>query len=74
MERLIKSKVEPGRVAIQWLGQGGFAFKSHAGPVLVVDPYLSDSANTDGTAARLVDIRSGPKMFGSTTSFSPMII
>ena len=61
MERLIKSKVEPGRVAIQWLGQGGFAFKSHAGPVLVVDPYLSDSANTDGTAARLVDIPVRPK-------------
>ena len=47
MERLIKSKVEPGRVAIQWLGQGGFAFKAHAGDVIVVDPYLSDSANAE---------------------------
>jgi len=61
MERLIKSKVEPGRVAIQWLGQGGFAFKSHAGQVLVVDPYLSDSANASGSAARLADIPIRPK-------------
>lgn len=61
MERLIKSKVEPGRVAIHWLGQGGFAFKAHAGDVLVVDPYLSDSANADGSAARLVDIPVRPK-------------
>ena len=61
MERLIKSKVEAGRVAIQWLGQGGFAFKSHGGDVLAVDPYLSDSANSDGNAARLVDIPVRPK-------------
>ena len=45
MERLVKAKVEPGRVAIHWLGQGGFALKGHAGDVIVVDPYLSDSAN-----------------------------
>ncbi len=61
MERLIKSKVEAGRVAIQWLGQGGFAFKAHSGDVIVVDPYLSDSANGDGNAARLVDIPVRPK-------------
>ena len=61
MERLIKAKVEPGRVAIHWLGQGGFAFKAHAGDVIVVDPYLSDSANGDGSAARLVDIPVRPK-------------
>ncbi len=61
MERLIKSKVEAGRVAIQWLGQGGFAFKAHGGDVVVVDPYLSDSANSDGNAARLVEIPVRPK-------------
>jgi L-ascorbate 6-phosphate lactonase len=61
MERLIKSKVEAGRVAIQWLGQGGFALKAHSGGVIVVDPYLSDSANGDGNAARLVDIPVRPK-------------
>ena len=61
MEKLIKSKVEPGRIAIHWLGQGGFALKNNAGDVLVVDPYLSDSANADGNAARLVDVPVKPK-------------
>ena len=61
MERLINSKVEAGRVAIQWLGQSGFALKAHGGGVIVVDPYLSDSANKDGGAARLVDIPIRPK-------------
>ena len=61
MERLIKSKVEAGRVAIQWLGQSGFALKAHSGDVLLVDPYFSDSANGDGGAARLVDVPVRPK-------------
>jgi L-ascorbate 6-phosphate lactonase len=61
MERLINAKVEPGRVAIHWLGQGGFAFKGHAGDVIAVDPYLSDSANRDGTAPRMVPIPVKPK-------------
>ncbi len=57
MERLINVKVEPGRVAMHWLGQGGFAFKAHAGEVIVVDPYLSDSADS----VRLADIPVRPK-------------
>ena len=61
MERLIKSKVDAGRVAIQWLGQSGFALKAHGGDVILIDPYFSDSANTGGGAARLVDIPVKPK-------------
>ncbi len=61
MERLIKSKVESGRVAIQWLGQSGFALKAHSGDVLLIDPYFSDSANADGGAARLVEVPVRPK-------------
>jgi len=56
MERLMTAKVERGRVAIHWLGQGGFVFKPHSGDILFVDPYLSDSANNGGGAARLADI------------------
>jgi L-ascorbate metabolism protein UlaG (beta-lactamase superfamily) len=41
MERLLNAKVDPGRVAILWLGNGGFAFKGHAGDTIVVDPDLS---------------------------------
>ena len=61
MEKLIKCKVEPGRVALQWLGQSGFALKGHDGAVIVVDPYLSDSANGGGDSPRLVDIPVKPK-------------
>ncbi len=60
MEKLIKAKVEPGRVAIHWLGHGGFAFKAHAGDVIVVDAYLSDSGAADGRA-RLVGIPVKPR-------------
>lgn len=61
MDRLIKAKIEPGRVAIQWLGQGGFALKSHAGDVILIDPYLSDSLNHDGNSPRLADILVKPR-------------
>jgi L-ascorbate metabolism protein UlaG (beta-lactamase superfamily) len=61
MERLLKAKIEPGRAAIHWLGQGGFAFKAHACPLIVVDPYLSDSANRDGNAPRLAPIPIKPR-------------
>ncbi len=61
MEKLIRAKVGPGQVAIHWLGQGGFALKAHAGDVVVVDPYLSDSANRDGASPRLPDIPVKPR-------------
>jgi L-ascorbate 6-phosphate lactonase len=35
-------KVEPGSLAIFWLAQAGFVFKSSAGSVVYVDPYFSD--------------------------------
>lgn len=60
MEKLIKAKVEPGRVAIHWLGHSGFALKAHAGDVIVVDPFLSDSGAADGMGRR-VDIPVKPR-------------
>lgn len=44
---------QPGQVAIRWLGQGGFAFRSPNGTTWVVDPYLSDFGR-NGPARRLV--------------------
>jgi L-ascorbate 6-phosphate lactonase len=35
--------VSPGRLAIFWLGGAGLVFKADSGPVVAVDPYLSDS-------------------------------
>ena len=34
--------VEPGSLAIFWLGQAGFAFKTPAGKIVYIDPYLTD--------------------------------
>ena len=34
--------VPEGSLAIYWLCQAGFAFKTHAGQIVYVDPYLSD--------------------------------
>jgi L-ascorbate 6-phosphate lactonase len=41
-ELLAGRKVSPGQLAIYWLCQAGFAFKSSAGEVVLVDPYFSD--------------------------------
>jgi L-ascorbate 6-phosphate lactonase len=34
--------VAPGELAIYWLSQAGFAFKSSSGEVVYIDPYFSD--------------------------------
>ena len=44
---------QPGQVAVRWLGQGGFAFRSPNGVIWLVDPYLSDFGR-EGPAVRLV--------------------
>jgi L-ascorbate 6-phosphate lactonase len=41
-KRIQESPVEPGSVAIFWLGQAGFAFKSPAGKIVYTDPYFTD--------------------------------
>ncbi len=53
-ERIAEQKVLPGQVAIYWLSQGGFAFKTAGGQVIFVDPYLTNSCGTRGGAQRLV--------------------
>lgn len=42
-ERVTSKQVAAGHVACWWLGGSGFIFKTAAGTVLYVDPYLSDS-------------------------------
>jgi L-ascorbate 6-phosphate lactonase len=37
------TQVEPGKLAIFWLGGAAFAFKTTSGKVVYVDPYLSNS-------------------------------
>ena len=42
MEDLVPLPPRPGQVAVRWLGQGGFAFRTPEGGVWCVDPYLSN--------------------------------
>jgi len=41
-KRIQEARVEPGSVAIFWLGQAGFAFKTPAGKIVYTDPYFTD--------------------------------
>ncbi len=40
---LIDAGVPDGSLALWWLGQAGFAFKTSAGKLVYLDPYLSDA-------------------------------
>jgi L-ascorbate 6-phosphate lactonase len=40
---MIDVVVPPGAVGLWWLGQAGFVFKTPAGKVIYLDPYLSDA-------------------------------
>ncbi|MGH2353700.1 MAG: MBL fold metallo-hydrolase [Chloroflexota bacterium] len=44
-EPLVPHEPQPGQVALRWLGQGGFAFRSPDGVVWCVDPYLSSHSS-----------------------------
>lgn len=39
---IVKKKVEKGALAIFWLGQAGFVFKTNSGRIIYVDPYLTE--------------------------------
>lgn len=52
--RIKELAVSPGTVACVWLGQAGYLFKSPAGVIVLVDPYLSDYAETQWGMARVL--------------------
>jgi L-ascorbate 6-phosphate lactonase len=42
-ERIRETQIPKGLIALWWLGQAGFAFKTETGALIYVDPYLSDA-------------------------------
>lgn len=46
--------VAPGTVACVWLGQAGYLFKSPAGVIVMIDPYLSDYAKAQWGMDRIL--------------------
>ena len=47
-EKLRAQRVPPGSLTVWWLGQTGFVVKSQGGTLIVIDPYLSNSAKAIG--------------------------
>lgn len=52
--------VPAGSLAVWWLGQAGFIFKSPAGRVIAVDPYLSNSCEAPARAIGVDHSRLAP--------------
>lgn len=52
-ECISSTNVSRGSVVLWWLGQAGFALKTPAGEVVLVDPYLSDSCQREHGLKRL---------------------
>ena len=46
--KLRAHRVRPGSLTLWWLGQAGFVIKSPVGKLIVIDPYLSNSARAIG--------------------------
>ena len=49
-DQLCSHQVPAGSIALWWLGQAGFVFKSPAGKLVAIDPYLSNSCKAIGEA------------------------
>ncbi len=47
-------KVDEGSVAIVWLGQAGYLLKTSAGTIVMIDPYLTDWAETQWGLVRQI--------------------
>jgi L-ascorbate 6-phosphate lactonase len=45
-EAMVSLRIEPGSLAIFWLGQAGFAFKTSRGQLIFIDAYLSNTCET----------------------------
>lgn len=52
--RVRELSVAPGSVACVWLGQAGYLFKSPAGVIVMIDPYLSDYAKAQWNMDRVL--------------------
>ena len=61
-QQILELKVEKGAVAIVWLGQAGYLLKTSAGTIVMIDPYLTDWAETQWGLARQIPSPIDPDM------------
>lgn len=48
MQDIREARVAPGRLALWWIGQAGFALRTPGGLTAFIDPYLSDARGGGG--------------------------
>lgn len=69
LEQQIKDlNVDKGSVAIVWLGQAGYALKTSAGTIVMIDPYLTDWGETQWGLVRILLQQSIPPSCSPTSS------
>lgn len=61
MEHILERSIPKGAIGIWWIGQGGFIFKTSENKIIIVDPYLSDSAEKNGRLKRMMEIPIDPE-------------
>ena len=59
-KEVLRDKPEPGQLSIWWLGQAGFLLKGNRGPILAIDPYLSNDALRSHGIQRIMPIPMAP--------------
>ncbi len=51
---ILTKPISAGSIGVFWIGQAGFVFKTPAGRLIAVDPYLSDNVGRKGSSKRIV--------------------
>lgn len=65
IQELEKMNVEPGCIAVVWLGQAGFMIKNAKNAVITIDPYLSHCAEREFGFKRLSAAVINPEMLAT---------
>jgi len=53
-QRIANARVKPGEVAVFFIAQAGFVFKTASGKRLILDPYLSDCVEREAGFRRMI--------------------
>jgi L-ascorbate 6-phosphate lactonase len=69
-----EARVAPGSLALFWLGQAGFVFKTSHGKVIYTDPYLTDSVERISPEYGLAFKRLMPKLIAANEVDADYII
>ena len=55
-QQIRELEVPAGTVAVVWLGQAGYLLKTSKGTIIMIDPYLTDWAETQWGLKRQIPV------------------